>query len=341
MSRGRPCGPGRIRGRSGGHGLAPIARAAPLVRRSPNERSLHERPVPATGGIAILAGVGGRACNRALPATSAPGYAGCSPAPSSSFPFHLRTTSGGSRSRYASSPISRPPPAWCSPACRPNGSFSPARPSTSAGRGRPRSPSLFVAWLVNLYNFMDGMDGFAAGMTAIGFATLAVLCAGQGAAGLAAVKPGDRGSGSRIPPVQLPACEDFHGRSRAPRSWGISVRSRCSGPSVPRPFHCGSPSSYSHRSSSMHRSPSPGRTIAGQRPWRAHRGHFYQRLVLLGWGHRKTVVREYGLMLACACSAIAALRLPPGAQGALLGAWVVAYVVLTLCVTRLERRAEA
>lgn len=31
-------------------------------------------------------------------------------------------------------------------------------------------------WVVNLYNFMDGMDGFAGSMTAIGFATLGVIC---------------------------------------------------------------------------------------------------------------------------------------------------------------------
>ena len=82
------------------------------------------------------------------------------------------------------------------------------------------------------------------------------------------------------------------------------------------------------------------RTVAGERPWRAHRDHFYQRLVRLGWGHRKTVVREYGLMLACACSAVAALRLPPGAQGVLPGAWVAAYVVIMFRVARLERGAE-
>ncbi|WP_406827867.1 MraY family glycosyltransferase [Microbulbifer sp. ARAS458-1] len=31
-------------------------------------------------------------------------------------------------------------------------------------------------WVVNLYNFMDGMDGFAGSMTAIGFAALGAIC---------------------------------------------------------------------------------------------------------------------------------------------------------------------
>jgi hypothetical protein len=36
-----------------------------------------------------------------------------------------------------------------------------------------------------------------------------------------------------------------------------------------------------------------------QKIWEAHRDHYYQRVVLLGWGHRKTVLAEYGLMVLC------------------------------------------
>ncbi|MEK7816343.1 MAG: hypothetical protein AAB294_05940 [Pseudomonadota bacterium] len=34
---------------------------------------------------------------------------------------------------------------------------------------------LYVTWMINLYNFMDGMDGLAAGMAVIGFSALAFL----------------------------------------------------------------------------------------------------------------------------------------------------------------------
>ena len=34
---------------------------------------------------------------------------------------------------------------------------------------------LFLVWMINLYNFMDGMDGFAAGMAGIGFGAYALL----------------------------------------------------------------------------------------------------------------------------------------------------------------------
>jgi len=33
----------------------------------------------------------------------------------------------------------------------------------------------FIVWMINLYNFMDGMDGFAAGMAVIGFGCFAVF----------------------------------------------------------------------------------------------------------------------------------------------------------------------
>ena len=44
---------------------------------------------------------------------------------------------------------------------------------------------LLVVWLVNVYNFMDGMDGFAGGMAVIGFGTLAILGARAGDAAFA------------------------------------------------------------------------------------------------------------------------------------------------------------
>ena len=50
-------------------------------------------------------------------------------------------------------------------------------------------PVLLLAgvWMVNLYNFMDGMDGLAGGMTAIGFATLGLVSLWRGQVDLAGV----------------------------------------------------------------------------------------------------------------------------------------------------------
>src|SRR5207249_2495784 len=43
---------------------------------------------------------------------------------------------------------------------------------------------LFILWMTNLYNFMDGMDGFAGGMAVVGFGFLGAIAGAEGAAGL-------------------------------------------------------------------------------------------------------------------------------------------------------------
>ena len=50
------------------------------------------------------------------------------------------------------------------------------------------------------------------------------------------------------------------------------------------------------------------RALAGERVWEAHRSHYYQRLVLIGWSHRRTAFAEYGLMLRQRGGGIACLR---------------------------------
>ena len=316
-----------------------------LVDR-PNERSLHDRPVSRAGGVAILAGVAAGLATAALAgsaaflAAPAPGYgwvlAGALVIAVVSFTDDVRRAS----------PAVRIVSHLAAAACVVLAGL-PAERIVLPGAALHLGPAagaiftvLFVAWIVNLYNFMDGMDGFAGGMTAIGFATLAALCAGQGAPGLAAAVLVVAAAALGFLPFNFPPAKMFMGdlgstllgylcavamlwaeRSASVPLWVSGL--------VFSPFIVDATVTLARR------------TVAGERPWRAHRGHFYQRLVRLGWGHRKTVVREYGLMLACACSAAAALRLPAGAQGALLGAWAAAYAVLALCVARLERRAGA
>ena len=312
----------------------------------PNERSLHDRPVSRAGGIAILAGVAAGLATVAFarPATflepHAPGYgwvlAGALIIAAVSFTDDVRRVSPAVRivSHLAAAacvvlaglPVERI-----------------ALPGTALHLGPAAGAAftvLFVAWLVNLYNFMDGMDGFAGGMTAIGFAALAMLCAGGGTAGLAAVSLVVAAAALGFLPFNFPPARIFMGdlgSTLLGYLCAVTMLWAEHSASIPlwisvlvfSPFIADASITLARR------------TLAGERPWRAHRGHFYQRLVRLGWGHRKTVVREYGLMLACACSAVAALRLPPGAQGALLGAWVAAYVVIMLRVAHLERRAKA
>ena len=306
----------------------------------PNERSLHERPVSRAGGIAILAGISAGLAILAFIEAPGPGYGwiliGAIVIACVSFADDVRRVS----------PMIRIVVHLAAGVCVVFSGLPPDR-IVFPGMTLHLVPALgtvftvlFVAWFVNLYNFMDGMDGSASGMTVIGFTTLAVLCAVQGADTLAAVGLVAAAASFGFLLFNFPPARIFMG----------DLGSTTLG------YACAATMLYAERSASIPLWVSglvfspfivdasvtlARRTISGQRPWRPHREHFYQRLVRLGWGHRKTVIRGYGLMLACACSAAVAIRLPPGTQGVLLGVWVVAYVILMHRVAYLEREAKA
>ena len=80
------------------------------------------------------------------------------------------------------------------------------------------------------------------------------------------------------------------------------------------------------------------RAVRGERVWRAHRSHYYQRLVQLGWGHRNTALAEYALMTACGALALWALGQPPAVQWVAVGAAIAAYLVLAALVDVAWRR---
>ena len=79
------------------------------------------------------------------------------------------------------------------------------------------------------------------------------------------------------------------------------------------------------------------RIAAGERIWEAHKSHFYQRLVQLGWGHRRTVLWEYVLMLTCGASAIVASAATPTVQWVIVILWAGVYGALIRVVGRLEK----
>jgi UDP-N-acetylmuramyl pentapeptide phosphotransferase/UDP-N-acetylglucosamine-1-phosphate transferase len=188
--------------------------------------------------------------------------------------------------------------------------------------------------MINLYNFMDGMDGFAGGMTLIGFSTLAwlgradatftdvCLIVAAASAGFlihnfppAKIFMGD--TGSTALGFLTAACTLWGSKANLFPLW-IAIL-------VFSPFIVDATVTLLRR------------LLRGEKVWQAHRSHYYQRLVLLGWGHRKTVLAEYVLMLACAGSAVLAMELPPAGQTWLLVIWVFIYSLLIWGVGRLER----
>lgn len=197
---------------------------------------------------------------------------------------------------------------------------------------------LVLAWMTNLYNFMDGMDGFAGGMTILGFATLAVLewRGGQQPAALLSLLIAAATAGfllHNFPPARI-----FMGDAG----------------SIPLGFLAGSMSLMGVRDRLFDLwTPvlifSPFivdatvtlvlRLLRGQAVWRPHREHYYQRLVLAGWGHRRTVLAEYVLMLGCGVSAAVYTRASGAIQVFLLLLWGAVYCFLVFGVhaTRTSR----
>jgi UDP-GlcNAc:undecaprenyl-phosphate/decaprenyl-phosphate GlcNAc-1-phosphate transferase len=199
---------------------------------------------------------------------------------------------------------------------------------------------LFIVWMTNLYNFMDGSDGLAGGMALFGFSFygIAALMNGNeafammnfsiGAAALgflyhnfhpAKVFMGDAGS---IPLGFLAAAFGVWGWQQGywPFWFPILVFS---------PFVADATVTLLKRA--WHRE-----NLA-----QAHREHYYQRLVRMGWGHRNTAVAEYALMLLAGISAMWGIGLDSPGQGNLRVWWGAVYLGLTMWVDRRWRRHEA
>ena len=305
----------------------------------PNERSLHHRPMSRAGGIAIFAGISVGLAILAFTEAPPPGsgwiLTGAIVVASISFADDIRWIH----------PIIRIVCHLAAATCVALAGLSAERialPGAVFYLGPVVSTTftiLFVAWFVNLYNFMDGMDGFAGGMAVIGSTTLAALCAGQDAHVLAAALLVVAASALGFLLFNFPPARIFMGdlgSTLLGYICAVAILSAEHSASVPLWISCLVFSLFIVDATAT----LSWRIIAGERPWQAHCEHFYQRLVRLGWGHRKTVVLGYGLMLVCAGSAAVAFRLPSEAQGMLLGAWVVAYVVFMRRITRLEQETK-
>lgn len=195
---------------------------------------------------------------------------------------------------------------------------------------------LLTLWLTNLYNFMDGMDGFAGGMAVIGFGALAVLGGGQGdllfAGSALAVCAATAGflwfnfpparifmgdSGSTTLGFLVAAFAIWGSRRGIAPVWLTLV--------VFSPFVVDATVTLLRRA------------LRGEPVWQAHRSHYYQRLVQIGWGHRRTVLVEYAVMLVCAGLALAASTAGAHAQWSMLIALAGGYGVAAVVIHRLER----
>ena len=272
-----------------------LSRFRTLVLDTPNERSLHERPVPRTGGIAVFLGaamsVWFGAAQLWLPIVIALSLAAVS------FVDDLRGMPTAARlvAHFAAAAAL----VWYA--------------------SRPTDPVtaiiviVAVAWITNLYNFMDGADGLAGGMALIGSGAYAVAAGASGDMALTAlcvalvaasaafliynfhparIFLGDVGS---IPLGFLAAALGVVG-------WRDDVWPPWFPILVFAPFIGDATVTLLKR------------LLRGDRIWQAHREHYYQRMVRMGLGHRCTAWLAYVAMMVCAAAALYGRTQPPAVQ---------------------------
>jgi UDP-N-acetylmuramyl pentapeptide phosphotransferase/UDP-N-acetylglucosamine-1-phosphate transferase len=189
-----------------------------------------------------------------------------------------------------------------------------------------------IAWMTNLFNFMDGADGLAGGMAVVGFAAMAIAapattgttgeatsvaaicCVLSGAAAgfLAFNFPPARvfmGDAGAIPIGFLAATLGIYGMLAGMWPWWFF-------PLVFSAFIVDASTTLAKR------------LLRGEKVWQAHREHYYQRLILSGWSHRKTSLSYYFLMLASSISALIAQK--GQLQYTIVSFWVITYTSLLL-----------
>ena len=156
---------------------------------------------------------------------------------------------------------------------------------------------LLLVWMSNLFNFMDGSDGMAAGMAVIGFFSYAIASyiAGDYSFALkngiivmcclsflffnfssAKIFMGDVGS------ISL----GFLSGAMGIIGWQKGLWDFWFPLLIFSPFIVDATITLLKR------------IIRKEKFWQAHRDHYYQRLILMGWSHKKTALISYVVMIS-------------------------------------------
>ncbi len=197
---------------------------------------------------------------------------------------------------------------------------------------------LLIVWMINLYNFMDGMDGLAASMAVFGFGALAWLGAQQDAWLFVSLNGLIVAASLGFLTANFPPARLFMGDvgssvlgllAAGMSLWGarLGLFPLWVAGLAFSPFIVDATWTLLRRA------------LNGERIWEAHRSHHYQRLVLAGWSHRQTLARASLVMAAAAACAVAAPRLAPAQQWTLLSGWAGIYALIHWRVALAERAA--
>ena len=285
----------------------------------PNERSLHYRPVPRIGGIGVTVGV----------AASVPFVS-----PGEWWPlwFGALLLVGIS---FLDDIISLPIVARLIVHFVAAGGL--VFPLLSSELGTVWTIVVIVAviWMINLYNFMDGMDGLAGGMAVFGFSFLAIAASFGGHAPLALINATIACAAAAFLLFNFHPAQVFLGDAGSTTfgylaagvgliGWRDGIWSLWLPALVFSPFIVDATATLFKR------------VLQGEKFWQAHRSHCYQRLVLSGWGQRRTVLAEYLLMVCCGFAALAYQRLSDRHRLILLLTCAVVFVLLVTAVDRVQ-----
>ena len=198
---------------------------------------------------------------------------------------------------------------------------------------------LFLVWMANLYNFMDGMDGFAGGMTAIGCGLLGYLGwqAHHPVISIIATLQAAAAAGFLVhnfPPAKI-FMGDVGSVSLGFLAAALMVLGCRDGVfDLWVPLIIFSPFILDATVTLVRRA------LHNEKVWEAHRDHYYQRLVLSGWGHRRTVLTEYGVMALCGSFALLYQYASEEWRLVVLGAWGMLFLFLALAVKGVEQRLQ-
>jgi UDP-N-acetylmuramyl pentapeptide phosphotransferase/UDP-N-acetylglucosamine-1-phosphate transferase len=301
-------------------------RRSPLARLAldyPNSRSLHEQPTPRIGGIGVIAGF----C-AAVPLVP-------SGLPWPIWPALLLLAAVSLLDDVRGAPVTLRFAAHLTAAAL----FVWHVGSEAWGPAVSVFAALAMAWMINLYNFMDGSDGLAGGMTFFGFffygmaaaldgtpviAIFSFTVAAAGAAFLCYNFPPARmflGDGGAVPLGFLAAALGLLGWQQGiwPAWFPVLVFS---------PFVIDASMTLVRRA------------LRRERLWQAHFDHYYQRLIRIGWSRRRTAIAEYLLMAGCGLVALCVRAAPPAVQIGALASVLLLYAVFAGTIDRAWRRHQ-
>lgn len=287
------------------------SRASQVAMDRPNERSLHGSPVPRSGGLAIHTGIL-LLCPwvfTGMPTIVWFAYAGLLIV---SFVDDIRGLAVALRLATHLAAAA---------------AFAVVVVAPAYGLFVAAVITLSTTWVINLYNFMDGSDGLAGGMTLFGFAFYGIaawlagnpdfaminFCVSTAAAAFlmfnfhpARIFMGDVGS---VPLGYLAGTVGMYGWMQQMWSWWFPLL-------VFSPFAVDASVTLLRRA------------LRGARIWEAHKEHCYQKLVRMGWGHRRTALAEYGLMALCGIAALGGMSQSMALQITLLFMAVLMYILI-------------